>query len=886
MPPVGAAPYPYGAPPQGQPPQPYPPQASTPAYAYPPQSGYAPQPGYPPQHGYPQQAYPPQPGYAPQPGYPSQPGYAPQGAYSSPQLPAQATPAAPSPVAPYSTAAVVGSAPLSHPADPSHYAPGGLGGNVPPLTHAATVADIPASDLSLAKSRIPPSLATIQMESAAEVYVDNKGFELTALRGPSSSLPIAELKRKLQLGNPFKVYKEKDKKAHDRRLFLDEKGQQLLVKDYESIDLYDIHEVRFGQKTSVWNTVPLSAAEKAAMEPLCFSICYGFQKTLDILAPYEQDFELWTAGIVRLANEVKEQDSESAFIQREWARMKKDSLNEKEILTLLDLINIHADKKNVRELLARVDDNKNGKLDLSEFVTLVRLLKERPLVKTLFMKYSADKQFLSADELLQFIHVEQQERHVPVSFCKEVISFFSDTPGKRGLSLWDFHRFIASPMNSAFNPGCHTVYQDMTQPLAHYWINSSHNTYLEGDQLQGRSSTDQYIRVLKSGCRCVELDCWDGDGGEPIIFHGHTLTSKITFRDVCKAIKEHAFAVSEFPVILSLEMHCASAGQTRLAAIMEEVFGSMLAAPFLDTKATQLPSPAALKGKILVKGKTCAAPSFAPGHSEQGTPEVLSKQTLLKTVKFSNFVLSDNFYPWEMCSFEETSIPALDANGMVRYNTHLISRSYPKGTRVSSDNYDPIPFWNVGMQLVALNFQALTDRAMWLNKAKFSDNGNSGYILKPAYMRDRHTPFDPLRIGSVQAGSTVQKLTVYVYDARQLPHSEKGTKKDQDVIDPYVVLEMSGCPHDAKTDKTNVIMDNGFNPEWKTVHEFHLIASELAILSFKVMDKDTFGADGLVAHAELPVECIRSGYRTVQLYTPSGKHISGCNLFCRFVING
>ena len=40
------------------------------------------------------------------------------------------------------------------------------------------------------------------------------------------------------------------------------------------------------------------------------------------------------------------------------------------------------------------------------------------------------------------------------------------------------------------------------------------------------------------------VDCWDGDDGEPVIYHGHTLTSKILFRDVIAAIKEHAFSVS------------------------------------------------------------------------------------------------------------------------------------------------------------------------------------------------------------------------------------------------------------------------------------------------------------------------------------------------------
>lgn len=60
------------------------------------------------------------------------------------------------------------------------------------------------------------------------------------------------------------------------------------------------------------------------------------------------------------------------------------------------------------------------------------------------------------------------------------------------------------PTCDIFNPLHHEVNQDMDQPLCNYFIASSHNTYLTGDQLLSHSKTDMYAWVLQSGCRCVE----------------------------------------------------------------------------------------------------------------------------------------------------------------------------------------------------------------------------------------------------------------------------------------------------------------------------------------------------------------------------------------------
>ncbi|TMS12287.1 1-phosphatidylinositol 4,5-bisphosphate phosphodiesterase beta-1 [Larimichthys crocea] len=128
---------------------------------------------------------------------------------------------------------------------------------------------------------------------------------------------------------------------------------------------------------------------------------------------------------------------------------------------------------------------------------------------------------------------------------------------KGQISVEGFARYLSGEENSIIPPEKLDQSEDMTLPLSHYFINSSHNTYLTAGQLAGNSSVEMYKQVLLSGCRCIELDCWKGrtTEEEPVITHGFTITTEISFKEVIEAIAESAFKTSPFPIILSFENH-------------------------------------------------------------------------------------------------------------------------------------------------------------------------------------------------------------------------------------------------------------------------------------------------------------------------------------------
>ena len=69
------------------------------------------------------------------------------------------------------------------------------------------------------------------------------------------------------------------------------------------------------------------------------------------------------------------------------------------------------------------------------------------------------------------------------------------------------------------------------------------------------------------------------------------------------------------------------------------------------------------------------------------------------------------------------------------YTGKQIMRVYPAYWRIDSSNFGPQRSWAVGVQMVAMNYQTY-DKGMSYQYARFHDNGNCGYVLKPRWIHE------------------------------------------------------------------------------------------------------------------------------------------------------
>ncbi|XP_021273232.1 1-phosphatidylinositol 4,5-bisphosphate phosphodiesterase eta-2 isoform X4 [Numida meleagris] len=385
------------------------------------------------------------------------------------------------------------------------------------------------------------------------------------------------------------------------------------------ISIDSIQEVCEGKQSEIFQRY----ADGSFDPNCCFSIYYGdHMESLDLVSSSGDEARTWITGLKYLMAGISDEDSLSKRqrTRDQWLKQTFDEadkngdgcLSINEVLQLMHKLNVNLPRQKVKQMFKEADtDDNQGTLGFDEFCTFYKMMSTRRDLYLLMLTYSNHKDFLDTDDLRRFLENEQKMTNVTREHCLEIINKFEPCPENKkagALGIDGFTNYMRSPSGDIFNPEHYQVNQDMSYPLSHYFITSSHNTYLMGDQLMSQSRVDMYAWVLQSGCRCVEVDCWDGPDGEPIVHHGYTLTSKILFKDVIETINKYAFIKNEYPVILSIENHCSVIQQKKMAQYLTEILGDKLDLSSVhNDDSTRLPSPASLKGKILVKGKKLPA---------------------------------------------------------------------------------------------------------------------------------------------------------------------------------------------------------------------------------------------------------------------------------------
>jgi Ca2+-binding EF-hand superfamily protein len=632
-------------------------------------------------------------------------------------------------------------------------------------------------------------------------------------------------------------------------------------------------------------------------------------------------------------NEWKEMELEELL--KHYDSSKNGKVEKNEVEAILKHLNCKLDKKHVIDQLKKCDTDKDGSLDVEEFISFYHTICGHPeevqeIVQDLFRKACAGADSVDLDALFAFVN----ERHSPGCVLsvdevgKIMRQFDVDGDPDGALCFGEFLSFILSAEDNSIMEPVHLnrVHEDMSRPLAHYFVSSTHNTYLTGNQLTSDSSADAVAAVLKAGARVVELDCYDGKDGQPFVKHGGTMTKPVGFRECVKAVAEFAFHRSQYPMILTLENHCSKEQQKLQASILREELGDALFEPD-QCGLAEFMSPEELKGRVLIRDKPRKVKKQGGGHSEEeGNEEDEEDCThdveeeydcepeLLRLMYIQNVTFSPSLLLTERgetsCgkhahgasshSFSETKLGNLAAAdgkfkdvgdaGLREYSQRHLLRVFPAGTRVDSSNYDPQEAWECGCQVVALNYQT-KNRAVWIDRGKFSANGGCGWVAKPQWM-----------LGPAGGSSSSQpmRLSLVIVSAHRLPKPE-GRLELSEVIDPYVCIELGGSLADSspcglakkkggksKEVKTDVVQDNGFNPYWGQTFEFHLLRPELATMLLTVRDQRLMGHDMMqpdfIGQYALPVASIRQGYRAVPIKNKEGAVHRGASLFVQVTL--
>uniref|UniRef100_A0A8C3A439 Phosphoinositide phospholipase C n=1 Tax=Cyclopterus lumpus TaxID=8103 RepID=A0A8C3A439_CYCLU len=603
---------------------------------------------------------------------------------------------------------------------------------------------------------------------------------------------------------------------------------------------------------------------------------------------------------------------------------------------------------------------KNDEIEPSDFTyaifySLTQKICPRTDIEELFKNINGNKtDYLTVDQLVSFLNENQRDPRLneilfpfydPKRAMQIIEKYERDEELKKKgcMSSDGFCRYLMSDENAPVYLDRLELYQEMEQPLAHYFISSSHNTYLNGRQFGGKSSVEMYRQVLLSGCRCVELDCWDGKGEdqEPIITHGKAMCTDILFKDVIQAIKETAFVTSDYPVILSFENHCSKPQQYKMSKYCEEIFGEFLLKQPLENYPIEagrpLPSPNDLKRKILIKNKRLKPEveqkqlEAFKKHMEAGetnTPAIImgeeneedteneyvfvphlqgveepedSEEALI--AQYTYVGGTTNIHPWlsamvnyaQPVKFQSFDVAEGELN--IHHNMSSFNESvglgYLKTNAIEFVNYNKRQMSRIypkGGRVDSSNYmpQIFWNAGCQMVSLNFQtpdlamqlNQGKFEYNGSCGYLLKPDFMRRSDRTFDPFSETPVDGVIAATCSVQVFSGQFLSDKK----IGTYVEVDMYGLPTDTirKEFRTRMVMNNGLNPAYnEEPFVFRkVILPDLAVLRIGVYDDN----NKLIGQRLLPLDGLQAGYRHISLRNEGNKPLSLPTIFCQIIL--
>ncbi|KAJ1374931.1 hypothetical protein KIN20_038138 [Parelaphostrongylus tenuis] len=678
------------------------------------------------------------------------------------------------------------------------------------------------------------------------------------------------------------------------------------------IAIEDIREIRIGKNTE---QLRQSDANFADLQEEClFSVIYGDDyETLDLVASCGEDANIWVTGLMALTStkyDCKPTTIAWATLRERWLGTvfddedpdQKGFIDENTAVHLIRQTNptlsLNKIRNKVKEVGCSVDDTHRGKISRDEFIELYKEIATRPEVYFLMVRY-ANKDYMSCQDLRLFLETEQGMVGVTTQFCEDVVEKYEPAPEAKQ------NNFMTVDDCCVFDPSHSSVWMDMKQPFSKYFIASSNKTYIVDDQ-HGPVSVDGLTAALERNCRLIELDVWDpnesqGDA-EPMVQNGMLATNKLPLSKALKTIRDIAFERTRYPLLLHLSVQCSHEWQKEVAKLLITYLGNKLYIPSTDTtdwsNGKNIPTPWDFQWKILIMGRRASDSSDGAESPDNGfsrsSRRISPRITLCKELSdlIPTFLQVKAVHdlmataPNSSTMNPRKNVASLNESTALRLihtypqefgqtTREYVVNVYPDASRNDSTNLNPQEFWNHGVQLVSLNYQT-PGLMIDLQKGRFSENGECGYVLKPSIMDEE------LFVASEKPPTSSQILHLRILSGQQLPRP-RGSNVKGDSSDPFVVIEIFGIPSDCAEERTKTVKNDGHNPSFDESFQFQVSIPELALVRFLVLD-DEFIGDDFIGQYTIPFECLQPGFRHVPLLNNKGDPLPNATLFVHVAI--